>query len=108
MPTREVKIDGISLFVEVDEASAGPPPGQPGLVERGAVADKVRDIGADLRNLLGAVTRPLRQALDEAEPEEWTLELSLGFKGEAGVPCLTKGEANAALKVTAKWKKHAA
>jgi hypothetical protein len=105
MAAREVLIDGITLFVEVDELDAARAQAAPGMVERGAVADRVRDVGADLRNLLGAITRPVKAALEEAQPDEWSVELSLGFKGEAGVPCLTKGEANASVKVTARWKK---
>jgi len=104
MSSRAVVIDGVSLWIEVDdEALPGQPAPGTGLVERGEVANRVRDIGADLRNLIGAVTRPVREALAEAQPKEWTVELSLGFKGEAGIPCLTKGEANAAVKITAKW-----
>lgn len=105
MPAREIIIDGTTFWVEVDELDGRAGGAAPGMVERGAVMDKVRDVGADLRNLIGAVTRPVRQAFDEHPPEEWSVELSIGFKGEMGVPCLTKGEASAAVKITAKWKK---
>lgn len=109
MSSRAVIIDGQTLWVEVDDevlpAAAGAPGAVRGLVERGEVANRVRDIGADLRGLLASVTRPVREALAEAQPEEWTVELNLGFKGEAGIPCLTKGEANGSVKITAKWKR---
>ncbi|HSI61287.1 MAG TPA: CU044_2847 family protein [Ideonella sp.] len=107
MPAREIIIDGVTLLVEVDEGDSPSAAGSSGLVERGAVADRVRDAGAELRSMLGALMRPVRQALDEAQPDSWGLELSIGFKGTAGVPCLTQGEANAAIKVTASWKKAA-
>jgi hypothetical protein len=99
MATRSILIDGVEVLIEVD---SGPHTG--GLAERGAIADKVRDVGQDLRVLLLAVTQPVRDALAASQPEEWSVELNLGFKGEAGVPCLTKGEANGSIKVTAKWK----
>lgn len=106
MPTREILIDGVVVTVETDDEDPSP---RRGLVERGAergvVADKVRDIGQDMRNVLGGVLRPIREALDATQPEQWTIELSLGFKGTAGVPCLTSGEANGAIKVTATWKR---
>lgn len=109
MSSRAVIIDGVTLWVEVDDevlpAAPGAPGGRPGLVERGAVADRVRDIGGDLRGLLGSITKPVREALEQAQPEEWSIELNLGFKGEAGIPCLTKGEANGSVKITAKWKR---
>lgn len=110
MSSRAVIIDGVTLYVEVDDETLPVAPGaagaaRGGLVERGAVADRVRDIGADLRGLLASVTKPVRDALEQSQPEEWTVELNLGFKGEAGIPCLTKGEANGSVKVTAKWKR---
>lgn len=54
---------------------------------------------AAIRGLVGAV----KSGLDEAKPKEWTLEINLGFKGKAGIPFITEGEANGAVKVTAKW-----
>lgn len=109
MSSRAVIIDGVTLFVEVDDENLPAVPGGPGantgLVERGAVADRVRDIGADLRGIIASVTKPVREALEQAQPEEWSVELNLGFKGEAGIPCLTKGEANGSVKITAKWKR---
>jgi len=115
MATREILIDGVLLSVEVDAADAVLVPASPGLVERGgglaergAVADKVRDVGQEMRSLLAAVTRPVREALEATQPDSWSVELNLGFKGEAGIPCITKGEANGSIKVSASWKKAAA
>ena len=107
MPVREILIDGALITVEIDGEDV---PARRGLVERGAaergvVADKVRDIGQDMRNLLGSILRPIREGLDATQPEQWSIELSLGFKGEAGVPCLTKGEASGSVKVNATWKR---
>ena len=106
MPTRHIMIDGIELLVEIDPefSAAVPPLVERGAVERGTVSDNVRDVGQDLRNVLVSVTKPIREVLATCEPEEWGMELSLGFKGEAGIPCITRGEANGAIKVTVKWK----
>lgn len=114
MPTRSITIDGVELLVEVDAetlpgaalAERGAAAGR--AVERGAVADKVRDAGQDLRNVLAAIAKPIHDAFQSSNPEEWSIELSVGFKGEAGIPCITKGEANGAIKVTAKWKRQIA
>lgn len=107
MSTRAVIIDGETLWVEVDDEvlPTAAATAAPGLVERDGMAARVRDISGDLRSLLTNVTRPVREALEQAQPEEWSVELHLGFKGEAGIPCLTKGEANGSVKVTAKWKR---
>jgi hypothetical protein len=53
--------------------------------------------------MLSAITSSIRQALEKSKPNEWSVELLVGFKGEAGIPCLTKGEANASIKLTARW-----
>ena len=109
MPTRLIRLNGIELHVEVDELDI---PGDrraksDDLADRGltatGVADRVTDSASELREMLSAVTSSVRGALDQSKPSEWAIELMVGFKGEAGVPCLMKGEANASIKLTAKW-----
>jgi hypothetical protein len=107
MAVKSLSIDGIVVDVEVDAAD-----GAPALRERGpgdvaAVAGQVQDVGKSLRATISAVTRPIREALAEAQIDDWSVELSLGFKGEAGIPCITKGEANGSIKVVAHWKRPA-
>ena len=63
------------------------------------------DMGQRITALLGVLTRPVQRALASTGAEEWTLEVSMGFKGGAGVPFIANGEANGAVKVTAKWRK---
>ncbi len=106
MPVRQIAIDGFIMNVEVDHDDIQPPVA---LVERGGAAEvvtnRVVNVGQQLRDMLGAVTAPVRTAFEQAGLEGWSIELSIGFKGEAGIPCLTKGEANASIKVTANWKR---
>jgi NTP-dependent ternary system trypsin peptidase co-occuring protein len=109
MPTRLIRLNGAEIYVEVDELdtqfSRSPATGD--LADRGltatGVADRVADAGYELRQMLSAVTSSIQQALEKSRPNEWTVELSVGFKGEAGVPCLTRGQTNATIKLTAKW-----
>jgi Trypsin-co-occurring domain 1 len=105
MATKKVLVNGIELWVEVEGT---PTAASAGLVERGGgPVEAVRDMGQDLQNLLAAVTGPIKQALDANAPDTWSIELSLGFKADGGVPFLAKGEANAAVKLSATWKKGA-
>jgi hypothetical protein len=67
--------------------------------------DKVRDAGTQVHATVKALCATMQSALKDAQPDEWTLELNLGFKGQAGIPFISQGEANGAVKVTAKWKK---
>ena len=43
------------------------------------------------------------KALYKAEPDEWTIEINLGFKANGGIPFITDGESHGAIKVTARW-----
>ena len=62
-------------------------------------------MGERIRGLVGVLTAPIQQALEGAKAAEWTLEVTMGLKGETGLPFIAKGEANGAVKVTAKWTK---
>ena len=116
--TKLITIDGVQVYVEVEELdlpvpTAAPAPATRGLnprrnVEPTGVAEKIGDVGNQLRAAIKSITGPMHAALQELPPDEWTIELNIGFKGEAGIPCITKGEANASVKVTAKWKKSGA
>lgn len=111
MPSTLVTINGADILVEIDEPGTTVARqggynsyGIEGLEPTG-VAQQIVDAGSDIRTIINAVTGSIQQAFDESKPEEWSVELLIGFKGEAGVPFVTKGEANASLKLTAKWKK---
>jgi hypothetical protein len=58
---------------------------------------------ADLQNTLQALLEPVRMASNGKRLDEVTIELSLGIKAEVGF-FVAKGETNASLKLTAKWK----
>jgi hypothetical protein len=119
MQTRAIVLNGTRVLVEVDDLDstvvqtlAESQPSHKGGHERGVdvtrtradAADKLLDAGAQLRSTLAAVVESVEGALRGMSPAEWALEVQLGFKGEAGVPCLVKGEVNGSLKVTVKWK----
>jgi hypothetical protein len=103
---------GRSLYVEVDEAEivtatrVGTPSDLPEGAEpvdmRGKVVDTLQALRDNIITLAGAVHDSLR----EHPPEEWSLELTIGFKSTfTPVPVILSGEAQGGIKVTAKWKK---
>jgi hypothetical protein len=109
MVTRLVLVNGIQMRVEVDELNVAADTqlavddlASRGLVPTG-VADRAAEVGDDLQKMLRAVTGTIHQALEAARPTEFSVELLVGFSGAAGIPCLTRGEANASIKLTAKW-----
>lgn len=63
----------------------------------------ISNAGQQLYSTVRAVVGTVKTALDEAKPKELTIEINMGFKGKAGIPFITEGEANGAVKVTAKW-----
>lgn len=100
-----VKFNGETIYVEVTEV------GEKG-ADRTDASDDYEDTSAGhalltagdrVRRTVSALAATIQTALDQVQPAEWTLEINLGFKGKAGIPFITEGEANGAVKVTAKW-----
>ncbi len=110
---RQLVIDGQTIWVEVDSTVRSVHVGRPGQgiektvntsaggVVLATVATAVAQ--ADITRTLVALITPVHAALAQMRPEEVSVELSLGLKGEVGV-FVAKSEASAAIKVTAKWK----
>jgi hypothetical protein len=107
MPERKIEaldFNGEIIYVEVTEVAQEGPDGDGDYEDTSPESDLVQS-GERARRTISALAATIRQALDKAEPAEWTLEIHLGFKGKAGIPFITEGEANGAVKVTAKWKR---
>jgi hypothetical protein len=95
------------IYVEVTDIEQEPESsergGDSGDYEYTSAEDTLLDAGQWVRNAIGTLAGTVHQALSDAQPAEWTLEINLGFNGKAGIPFLTEGGANGAVKVTAKW-----
>jgi len=104
MALKEITVDGEVILVEVTDlpVEGGAVRGSGGRFEYTAAGG---DMGKYISGLVQAMTKPVQRAIDGAGASEWTLELNLGFKGETGLPFIAKGEAEGAVKVTAKWNK---
>ncbi|MCP4109635.1 MAG: hypothetical protein GY749_29630, partial [Desulfobacteraceae bacterium] len=111
---KEIQLaDGSSIFVEMEEADL-PESVQgkqaddlPEGAEETSAAEKVYDAMQLLKKTLSSAAETVHEGIQKAEPDEWTLELNIGFKGKANpVPVILSGESNAAIKVTAKWFKY--
>lgn len=104
------------LFVEVSEpdftppvqktaTSAQPPGFEPtGAAEELASAAMIKTMPL-LRGTLKTLSKNIQAGFADTPPESWQLELNIGFKGVLAVPVLLKDGAEAALKITATWKK---
>jgi hypothetical protein len=99
--------DGTQILVEVEEAHIPAPAGTTSSDLGGATGE---DTMALLRASIAGLARSVRdslgaESLGDHAPQEWTIELSIGFKGEhQPVPVVVTGSATGSVKVTARWK----
>ena len=95
--------NGETIFIEVAEVEGGQL-SDDGCEHTSTEAELIKT-GERVRSTISTLADVVRSGLDRVDPTEWTLEINLGFKGKAGIPFITEGEANGAIKVTAKWLK---
>lgn len=91
--------------IEIKPNSSNKPSDLPEGAELTSTPSDMVESFLQLKDNISVITEQVRQALAEHQPEEWGVEFSVGFKGKAGIPIIAQGEANGALKITAKWKK---
>lgn len=67
---------------------------------------QVADAAEILKQNFRSISHLVADSMSSAQPEEWTLELNIGFKGKVTpIPVILSGESDVSLKVVAKWKK---
>tara|TARA_B100000953_G_scaffold277113_1_gene251712 strand:+ start:2337 stop:2693 length:357 start_codon:yes stop_codon:yes gene_type:complete len=107
--------DGSVIFIEMEEVNqealpqvtrSEHPEDLPPGAELTSSADKVVDTLESLKGTLGTVFSTIRDSIKENAPDEWGVELNIGFKGKVNpIPIIVGAESNVALKIHAKWKK---
>ena len=102
-----LKFAGQTIYIEVTdiEQESSEHGGSSGDYEYTSAVSELMDAGERIRSTISALASTVHQALSSAQAAEWTLEINIGFKGKAGIPFVTEGEANGAVKVSAKWKR---
>lgn len=110
---KEIKLkDGSSVYVEMEEVEDVPtksiskrddlPPG----AEEVSAASTIIDAMEVLKNNLQSVFNTVHESVKNNSPDEWGVELNIGFKGKINpIPVIVGSESNVAIKVHAKWKK---
>ena len=97
--------NGTRILVEVEEAHL------PNDTESGDIGSRLDDAMMLLRDSISGMAQSVCESLAEGSsegtvPEEWTMEISIGFKGEdRPIPVIVTGAATGSVKVTAKWKR---
>lgn len=85
-----------------------PAPEAPDLTADAELVSTPRDVAESLFQLkdnIAVIAIQVKEALSEHQPSEWGVEFNIGFKAEGKIPFIAKGEANSALKISAKWTK---
>lgn len=97
--------NGETIYVEVAEIEQMQPevPRTRKGYEKVSTESELVTAGERVKSTISALAKTVNEALSNAPPTEWTIEVNIGFKGKAGIPFVTEGEANGAVKVTAKW-----
>lgn len=99
--------NGVPVLIEVEDAIVVVQPSADVAAEAAGAAEEVIDkldaIAETVSVVCGRVYGKVKQQLGEARPNEFEVEFGIKLAGEAGVPLVTKGKAEAALTVHAKW-----
>lgn len=105
-----LEFNGESIFIEVTEieqvegkAPSKKTKGKKDGFEKASTEEDMIAAGERVRSTISALAATIHQGLSKTSPSEWALEVNIGFKGKAGIPFIAEGEANGAVKVTAKW-----
>jgi len=106
-----ISIDGHDIWVEVDRLPGQADHHVPSKftnTSASAPAAPIKNLAnIDLAATLRTLIAPIHEGLKAVAPEEVSVELMLGLKGEVGF-FVAKSEGSASLKITAKWKLAAA
>ena len=104
--------DGTSIYVESEEVDL--PKSSNGTTsidlpygaEHVGAVDNMLNAMDILKNTIASTANTVHKSLQEAKPDEWSVELSIGFKGKTTpIPVILSGESDVAIKVLVKWKK---
>ncbi|GEM_PF-1406640 len=115
-----VEVDGKTIWVEVSGIEVQQAVGTVGYLsgenlpvmpdgaEPVGIGNYFREKAVNITEELEAIVGMIGRGIEKAAPDEWSIELSIGFAVEKDItiPYLTaKGQGDGGIKVTAKWKK---
>jgi len=69
------------------------------------VIDDVLDSMEILREQVSNIASSIKEAFNENMPNEFSVEMGIGFAGEGAIPFIASAKSNANLKIKATWKK---
>ncbi len=111
-----VEINGKTIWIEVDDIDITQPLTPPQATRPkdlldgdaapvGPISDYFKGKVASVADTLEAVVGSIDKGIGKLSPDEWSIEVTIGFAGEHNIPFLAKSSVNGGVKVNAKWKK---
>lgn len=102
-----VIIDGQVIYFEVDPAVSvdqheGGQPAE-GFADAGDVINQIDQITDTILRVCRSVHQNAYSQLQTAKPKEFEIEFGVTLGGEVGIPLVSKGSAEAQIKVVARW-----
>jgi hypothetical protein len=100
-----VIVDDKPILMEVDDRVAPPPVlvGQGGFEDLEGAVQRVASLGEFVQDACVQVYRALTKAAEAVRPDEVEVTFGVTVGGEAGIPFMAKGKAEASLEITLKW-----
>lgn len=115
MAVQEIKIsENESIWVEYEDVDIKAPlkkgeqdiDDMPEGAEPVGFAEDFADAVQLIKSNIASMASLVHESLKDNQPEEWGVELNIGFKGRANIiPVILSGETTGGIKVTAKWTK---
>lgn len=111
-----VEINGKTIWIEVEDIDITQPISPPrdnrpndllddDAAPVGPMSDYFKDKVSSVADTLEAVVGAIDKGISKISPDEWSIEVNIGFEGEHNIPFLAKSSVNGGVKVNAKWKK---
>lgn len=109
-----VEINGKTVWIEMDDiqqvSPTSPDLGSHPTDLRGSATpvgpaqDYIKDKITNVTETLEAIVSTVDKGFEKIGPDEWAVELTIGFAGEKNIPFVAKGSAKGGVKISAKWK----
>lgn len=106
MKVIESKSRGKVLYVQVTEEPEileSQLSSKEGFASAQEIADRLEDISSTVKSVCETIYEKAFLALEDKKPAEFEIEFGIKLAGKAGIPLLTEGSAECAVKVSAKW-----
>jgi len=94
-------IEDINTSLNLKEINDLPPGAEPtGVIDNGLMTAHL------LKAYIKSIAKSTKEALQEASPDEFSVELSIGFVGKTNpIPVIAGADVQGGIKITAIWKK---